>query len=59
MLVTIVTPDVHDHLSDREVSTVLLLPANMGSMAGDLPRAPQYLRTVHKHYHLKKHGVKL
>ena len=27
MLLTIATPDVHDHLSDREVSTVLFLPA--------------------------------
>ena len=38
MLLTIATPDVHDHLSDREVSTVLFLPANIGSEAGELPR---------------------
>ncbi len=39
MLLIIATPDVRDHLSDREVSTVLFLPANIRSMAGELPRA--------------------
>ena len=39
MLLIIAAPDVRDHLSDREVSTVLFLPANIGSMAGELPRA--------------------
>ena len=39
MLLIIDAPDVRDHLSDREVSTVLFLPANIGSMAGELPRA--------------------
>ena len=38
MLLTIATPDVHDHLGDREVSTALFLPANIGSEAGELPR---------------------
>jgi hypothetical protein len=39
MLLIVAAPDVRDHLSDREVSTVLFLPANIGSMAGELPRA--------------------
>jgi len=39
MLLIIATPDVRDHLSDREISTALFLPANIGSMAGELPRA--------------------
>jgi len=39
MLLIIAAPDVRDHLSDREVSTVLFLPASIGSMAGELPRA--------------------
>ena len=38
MLLIIPTPGVRDHLSDREVSTVLFLPANIGSEAGELPR---------------------
>ena len=38
MLLIIPTPDVGDHLSDREVSTVLFLPAYIGSKAGELPR---------------------
>ena len=32
------TPDVRDHLSDREVSTALFLPVYIGSKAGELPR---------------------
>jgi spore coat protein CotF len=32
MLLIIDAPDVRDHLSDREVSTALFLPANIGSM---------------------------
>jgi hypothetical protein len=32
------TPGVRDHLSDREISTVLFLLANIGSKAGELPR---------------------
>lgn len=32
-------PDLRDHLSDREVSTVLFLPTSIGSMVGELPRA--------------------
>jgi hypothetical protein len=36
--VTTPTPGVRDHLSDREISTVLFLPANIGSKAGELPR---------------------
>ena len=39
MLLIVAAPDVRDHLSDREVSTVLFLPVNIGSMAGELPRA--------------------
>jgi hypothetical protein len=39
MLLIIDAPDVRDHLSGREVSTALFLPANIGSMAGELPRA--------------------
>ena len=39
MLLIIAAPDVRDHLSDREVSTVLFLPASIGSMAGELPQA--------------------
>ncbi len=39
MLLIIAAPDVRDHLSDREVSTVLFPPAKIGSMAGELPRA--------------------
>ena len=31
-------PDVRDHLSDREISTILLLPAQIMSKAGELPR---------------------
>ena len=38
MLLTIRAPDVRDHLSDREVSTVLFLPAQKRSEAGELPR---------------------
>ena len=34
----ILTSGVRDHLSDREISTVLFLPANIGSKAGELPR---------------------
>jgi len=58
MLLIIPAPDVRDHLSDREVSTVLFLPANIGSMADELPRAQQYLRTVNINYHLRKHEAK-
>jgi hypothetical protein len=39
MLLIIAAPDVRDHLSDREVSTALFLPTNIGSMVGELPRA--------------------
>ena len=39
MLLIIAAPDVRDHLSDREVSTVLFLPASIGRMVGELPRA--------------------
>jgi hypothetical protein len=39
MLLIIAAPDVRDHLSNREVSTVLFLPASIGSMVGELPRA--------------------
>jgi len=39
MLLITAAPDVHDHLSDREISTILFLPAKIGSMAGELPRA--------------------
>ena len=39
MLLIIAAPDVRDHLSDREVSTVLFFPASIGSMVGQLPRA--------------------
>ena len=39
MLLIIAAPDVRDHLSDREVSTVLFLPTSIGSMVGELPRA--------------------
>ena len=39
MLLIIAAPDVRDHLSDREVSTALFLPASIGSMVGELPRA--------------------
>jgi len=38
MLLSIAAPDVHDHLCDREISTVPFLPANLGSEAGELPR---------------------
>jgi len=38
MLLIISTPDVRDHLSDREVSTALFLPAWFRSKAGELPR---------------------
>ncbi len=38
MLLIIAALDVRDHLSDREVSTVLFLPASIGSMVGELPR---------------------
>ena len=58
MLLILPAPDVRDHLSDREVSTVRFLPANIGSMAGELPRAQQYLRTVDINYHSRKHEVK-
>jgi hypothetical protein len=51
MFLIIAAPDVHDHLSDREVSTVLFLPAKIGRMVGELPRAQQYLRTVDIHHH--------
>jgi len=37
MLLIIATPDVHEHLSDREISTILFLPANIESKAGELP----------------------
>ena len=58
MLPIIATTDVHDHLSDREVSTILFLPASIWSMAGELPRAQQHLRTVNTHYHSRKREVK-
>ncbi len=38
MLLITPAPDVRDHLSDREVSPVLFLPAYIGSKAGELPR---------------------
>ena len=38
MLLIIPTPDVRDHLSDREASTVLFLPAYIGSKTGELSR---------------------
>ena len=38
MLLILAAPDVRDHLSDREVSTALFLPAYIGSKAGELPR---------------------
>ena len=38
MLLTTPAPDVRDHLSDREISTVLFLPAQIMSKAGELPR---------------------
>ena len=38
MLLIIAAPDVRDHLSDREVSTVLFLPTSIGSMVGELPQ---------------------
>ena len=38
MLLTISASDVRDHLSDREVSTALFLPAYIWSKAGELPR---------------------
>ena len=38
MLLTISASDVRDHLSDREVSTALFLPAYIGSKAGELPQ---------------------
>ena len=58
MLLILAAPDVRDHLGDREVSTVLLLPAKIGSMAGELPRTLQYLRTVDIHYHSRIQKVK-
>jgi hypothetical protein len=58
MLLILAAPDVRDHLSDREVSTVLFLPAKIGSMAGELPRTLQYLRTVDIHYHSRIQEVK-
>ncbi len=58
MLLIIATPVVRDHLSDREVSTVLFLPAKIGSMAGELPRTLQYLRTMVTHYHSRIQTVK-
>jgi len=58
MLLIIAAPDVRDHLSDREVSTVLFLPASIGSMAGELPPGSRYLRTVDIHYHSKIQEVK-
>ena len=39
MLLIIAAPDIRDHFSDREVSTVLFLPASVGSMVGELPQA--------------------
>jgi len=51
MLLTISASDVRDHLSDREVSTALFLPAYIGSKAGELPRTLQYLRAVDIQYH--------
>ena len=38
MLLITPAPDVRDHLSDREISTVLFLPAQIVSKAGELPR---------------------
>jgi hypothetical protein len=52
MLLTISAFDVRDHLSDREVSTALFLPAYIGSKAGELPRTLQYLRAVDIQYAL-------
>ncbi len=58
MLLIIAAPDVHDPLSDREVSTVLFLSAKIGSIAGELPRTLQYLRTVDIHYNSRIQEVK-
>ena len=38
MLLIIPASDVRDHLSDREVSTALFLPAQIRSKAGEPPR---------------------
>ncbi len=38
MLLTIPASDVRDHLSGREVSTVLFFPAQIRSKAGELPQ---------------------
>jgi hypothetical protein len=58
MLLTISASDVRDHLSDREVSTALFLPAYIGSKAGELPRTLKYLRAVDIHYHSRIQQVK-
>ncbi len=39
MLLIIAAPGVRDHLSVREISTVVFFPASIGSMVGELPRA--------------------
>jgi hypothetical protein len=62
MLLIVAAPDVRDHLSDREVSTVLFLPANIGSMAGELPRAhdisEQWISITIQEYSKSSHNFK-
>jgi len=48
MLLTTAAPDVHDHLSDREVSTGLFLPVTSESKTGELPRALTVSQTSNK-----------
>jgi hypothetical protein len=47
MLLITPAPDVRDHLSDREISTVLFLPAQIMSKAGELPRRHKGVRPTH------------
>jgi hypothetical protein len=48
MLLTTAAPDVHEHLSDREVSTGLFLPVTSESETGELPRTLTVSQTSNK-----------
>ena len=58
MLLTTPAPDVRDHLSDREISTALFLPAQEMSKAGELPRTLAVSQGSKYQYYTRKCKVK-
>ena len=58
MLLIIAAPDVRDHLSDREVSTVLFPSSQYWEHGWRTSPDSRYLRTVDIHYHSRIQEVK-